>query len=318
MIAHSDESSRRRLSKILEGERSIEVVCKLGEEQSVLEMASWVKPDLVLLSADMCRRHVLLELADRKLPVAVVGGERENTVLELLTQGAVEFISWEEGREHIIKKVKKAARAGPIALAQRLSQQNLRLGEDRRLKKVVVIACSTGGPHALRSILPRLPARLPAAVLVVQHLGKGFASSLAASLDRACGMKVKVAEDGEEMREGTVYITPSGVDIEVEGKRLKLRKGGSRSTALSSADHAMSSAARCYGGNAIGVVLTGMGRDGAAGIESIKKAGGRVIVQDRESSVVYGMPRSALKTGCVDKVVELERMAEAIVEEVKR
>jgi two-component system chemotaxis response regulator CheB len=183
--------------------------------------------------------------------------------------------------------------------------------------RAVLIATSTGGPRALTALLPQLCGRVEAPIVVVQHMPVGFTASLAASLDRQSCHAVVEAADGEPLRPRTVYIAPGG-------KHLLLRRGpsGEVLTALNehppeggcrpSADVLFRSAAAALGGEAVAVVLTGMGCDGTAGLAALRRAGGHVIVQDEASSVVWGMPGSAVAAGLADAVLPLEQIAAAV------
>ena len=175
---------------------------------------------------------------------------------------------------------------------------------------MVVIASSTGGPQALRMVIPALPEDLPAPVLVVQHLPAGFTARLAESLDEAAALKVEEARPGAQLDQGRVLIAPGGVHMRVgtDGSvRLSLeeRECGLRP----SANPTMESAASVYGSATLGVVLTGMGSDGTRGAGLIKSAGGEVITEDESTCVVYGMPKSVAEAGYADRVVPLQSIA---------
>jgi two-component system chemotaxis response regulator CheB len=182
---------------------------------------------------------------------------------------------------------------------------------------VVVIAASTGGPTALQAVVPRLPDGLQTAVLVVQHRPAGFTRSLAERLDSRSALPVREAEEGELVSPGTVLLAPGG-------RHLKLRRRGSRvrvwldeepRSALHrpSADVAMASVARIYAARSVGVVLTGMGSDGTAGLKAIRAAGGRTLAEREDTCIIYGMPKSAIEAGVVDQTVPLPRMADEIL-----
>ena len=322
MIIDEAEDSRRRLSEILESEHSIEVVCKLGDEAGIGEMAGWVAPDVILIKVGMCKKGgpaLFDAVLKKKTPLIVMGNGREDEctqLVELLGKGAVDFLILPGGKKEIVEKVKNAAMATPVDLKDRLSVIKFRFPKPAELRKLIVIASSTGGPQALRRIIPRIPKNLPAAIIIVQHMGRGFTAQLAKSLGKISDIKVKEAQDGEPLVKGVAYVAPYGLHLFVEDGKITLKEGPPKHGVTPSADYAMKSAAEAYGMDSIGVVLTGMGKDGAIGIKEIKNAGGRTIVQDRKTSVVFRMPQEALKTGRVDKVVELERISEVLVQEV--
>jgi two-component system chemotaxis response regulator CheB len=189
--------------------------------------------------------------------------------------------------------------------------------------KVVAVASSSGGPRALSQIIPRLPADLPAGVVVVQHMPAEFVPSLADRLNWESALEVKVAADGELIEQGKVLIAPGDAicSIRPNGTQEGLVKLASPSRkeeyCLSSADKLMSSLAPIYGRNATGVVLTGMGNDATQGLRAIKDHGGRTISEHESTCVVYGMPRSAVRAGVVDRSVPLHKIAEEIVRTVQ-
>ncbi len=186
----------------------------------------------------------------------------------------------------------------------------------------VVVAASTGGPRALAEFLPGLPADLGAAVLVVQHMPAGFTRSLAERLAGLCARPVVEAGQGTVVAEDAVYVAPGDFHMRVVGAP------GAAAIALTqepplwgvrpAADHLFRSAAEVFGPAVVGVVLTGMGRDGAEGLWAIRRAGGGTLAQDRATSVVYGMPHAAVEAGAVDGVVAIERMADRVADEVRR
>jgi two-component system chemotaxis response regulator CheB len=183
--------------------------------------------------------------------------------------------------------------------------------------EVVVIAASSGGPPALQRILPELPRGLGQAVLIVQHMPVGFTRSLAERLDARSALPVREATEGEPVLPGVVLVAPAG-------RHMKLRKRGAGARVLldeeprttlhrPSADVLMASVARAFGPRVLGVVLTGMGRDGVEGLRAIRGAGGRTLAEAEETCVIYGMPRAAVEAGVVDLSVPLDRVAEAIL-----
>jgi len=185
---------------------------------------------------------------------------------------------------------------------------------------VVVVASSTGGPNALAHVLAAMPARLGAAVLVAQHMPPGFTASLARRLDALCALPVREAIHGEPLETDRVYLAPGGLHLvvdEVDGApRAMLDVGAPLWGVRPAADLLFASAARVFGARVVGVVLTGMGRDGAAGLRDVRGAGGSALVQDRSSCVVFGMPQAALDAAGADRVVPLAELGAAVVDAV--
>jgi len=182
--------------------------------------------------------------------------------------------------------------------------------------EVIAIGISTGGPNALRDVFKMIDPRLKQPILVVQHMPKGFTKAFAESLDKICPLSVKEAEDGEKIMPSTVYIAPGDNHITVEergGERfVKLTHDQQRNGHRPSADVMFESVAKVYKNHALGVIMTGMGRDGAAELAELRKQGSWTLGQDEESSIVYGMPRVGWEMGGVQKQVSLMKMADEI------
>ncbi|NPV53703.1 MAG: chemotaxis response regulator protein-glutamate methylesterase [Firmicutes bacterium] len=184
-------------------------------------------------------------------------------------------------------------------------------------ENLVIIGSSTGGPGALQEIVPRLPGDLDAGVLVVQHMPPGFTRSLAMRLDEISLMDIKEGEDGEPISRGKVIVAPGGLHMVVTpDKTIALNGGPPLHGVRPAIDITLESALPVFGRRIVGVILTGMGMDGARGMAMLKKSGGRTIVQDEETSVVYGMPRAVVEMGNADRVVSLDHVADAIAEAV--
>ena len=187
--------------------------------------------------------------------------------------------------------------------------------------QLVAIGASTGGPAAVRTILADLPRDFPVPILVVQHIARGFTAGLAHWLGGDTALRVKVAEFGERAEAGSVYIAPDdrhlGCQLDAAGDiRLKLDNAPRVGAFRPSASYLFQSVADALGAAALGVILTGMGDDGVAGLRVLKASGGRVFAQDEASSVIYGMPREAARAGVVDAVLGLNAIARRLTEGV--
>jgi two-component system chemotaxis response regulator CheB len=183
---------------------------------------------------------------------------------------------------------------------------------------IVIIGVSTGGPIALKELFSGLPP-LDAAVVVVLHIAPGMDYRIARGLAAVSSMPVALAEDGAYLRKGNVYLAPGGFHLRLEGnQRIALFEGSRVNYVLPSADVAMQSLQRSRRGKLVGVVLTGMGKDGAEGVRHIKEIGGITLAQDRESSAIYGMPKAAAETGAVDFVSSPAKIGAKLVELLNR
>lgn len=186
---------------------------------------------------------------------------------------------------------------------------------------IVALGISTGGPNALREVFAKIDPKFQRPILVVQHMPAGFTKEFAASLDRICPLAVKEAEDGDLIHPGQIYIAPGDFHIKVEKSTLcnvvRLSKEDQRNGHRPSADVLFESVAKVYQNRALGVIMTGMGRDGAAQLAEMRKQGAWTLGQDEKSSIVYGMPKAAWELGAVQKQVSLENMADEISKTVR-
>jgi two-component system chemotaxis response regulator CheB len=328
---------RREIPRLLAGDPGIAVVGTAADGVEALAEIRRLAPDVVTLDVMMPRLDGLKVLAavmrDRPARVIMLSSltrEGAEVTLQALDLGAVDFID-------------KASLAVPAAAAQLGAELAAKIRaaaavDARRLGRrdaarvapavttapgapggadLVVIGASTGGPPALCRVLSALPADLPAGIVVVQHIPAGFTRSLAARLDAASKLAVREATHGAPVRPGEVLLAPAGVHLSFRagegGTRVALDPEPSASIHRPSVDVTMTAAAAHRGRRAAGVLLTGMGSDGARGMLAIRSAGGRTLAESEESCIVYGMPRAAVELGAVDESLPLERMAEGIV-----
>jgi two-component system chemotaxis response regulator CheB len=297
-----------------------------------------LNPDIVTLDLEMPRldgmRVLRRIMSDFPRPVIVLsagGAQYGDATLRALELGAVDFVRKPSGpvsldlpviRDRLMLALEAASRATLTAPAIEIPAANrapvtTHREPQRPANHVVVIASSTGGPRALAEIIPQLPATLDAAVVVAQHLPAEFTAALADRLARSSSIAVCEAEPGMKLFAATVYVARGGVNTVLSGlagcATLEVQESVPRSGAAPSADVLFESAARIFGQACTGVVLTGMGRDGSAGLRQIRAGGGRAIVQDESSSAIYGMPRAALAEAGADQVVSLSMVASAII-----
>jgi two-component system chemotaxis response regulator CheB len=186
-------------------------------------------------------------------------------------------------------------------------------------KKVVVIACSTGGPKALGELIPKLPSPLGAGTLIVQHMPPGFTASLATRLDAASNLTVREAAGGETLDAGVALLAPGGAHLRLNGTRhARLSDDAPVGGLKPRADFTIEDAAKQFGSRMLLVVLTGMGRDGVEGAKAVRAAGGRILVEAESTCTVYGMPRAVAEAGLADEILPLDELADAIVREAGR
>ncbi|HEX6630558.1 MAG TPA: chemotaxis-specific protein-glutamate methyltransferase CheB [Gemmatimonadaceae bacterium] len=337
LVVDDSAFMRRLVSELVESDPAFRVAGTAANGMEALRQVHALEPDLVTLDIAMPELDGLQALgyvmSETPRPVVMLtaaeGGEAE-LAMRALELGAVDFVRKPSGpisldlalvRERLLQALHAAADAN-LAGAPLLVRPSrspafaARRPAVDRARLVVVIACSTGGPRALAEIVPRLPPRLGAAVLVAQHMPPGFTAGLARRLDGLSALPVAEAVDGESLLADRVVIAPGGAHLLVEGTaggaRLRLAHTPPVWGVRPAADPLFESASACFGAAAVGVVLTGIGRDGAAGLHTLRARGGVGMVQDRTTATVYGMPQAALTTAGADRVVPLGDVADSI------
>ncbi len=332
---------RQMLTRALSMDPRIEIVGTAKTGVEAIERARELSPDVVTLDIEMPELDGLDALphirkhTDARV-VMLSSLDDPDTTYRALAKGAVDFIAKPSGgvassitelSEHLLKTIKTAHRVSPdkVLAAIRPPTEEERVPEqpyDRwvaapsRIAACVGVAASTGGPPVLERVLAGLPGSLPATYLIVQHLPSGFSRSLAKRLSTAGEVPVVEAEDGLALEPGTAYLAPYGRHLLVEqngtNRRIRLTDDPPQHGVRPAADLTLSSVARAFGDRSIGVVLTGMGADGARGAHDIKLVGGDTVVQDEATSVVWGMPGAAVRLGAATRVVPVGLIAAEI------
>lgn len=332
-----DDSSfmRKALAYILKSDCAIDIAGTAADGKEAIRQVRDLEPDVVLLDIQMPGMDGLATLecimARHPTPVLVLTGlyaKDPAVVLKSLECGAVDFIAKPSGvisynieriRDEIICKVKAAATANVREPAQRPFSGPLQScrPETPGGGRIVVIGASTGGPRAVADILAGLPCDITSAVLIVQHLSRNFVPCFADRLKWGCSLDVSVAQKGQPLLPGHVLVAPGDCQTAMvqDGNlvRVRLNRGPSSCGIVPSIDHAMTSASQVYGSRTVGVLLTGMGRDGALGMKAIKEAGGCTIAEAPSTCLIFGMPKAAIEMGCVDEIVPLDRIPQAIL-----
>lgn len=318
------------LRRVLEHEGDIEVIGVCPTAEQAIADVHRLKPDLITMDIELpgmkglqAVERIMSLIPTPTLVLSSHVGRRNTDTAAALAVGALDAISKEdvalrspEGPEGAAfrRRIRVLARARVARLARprEAKQPPERNGGRPRIRPVSVVAIcsSTGGPPLLKRILEQLPATYPIPILVVQHMAAGFTESLAVWLDRAIPLQVRTAEDGLALKPG-VWIAPDGHHLVVEGGRLMLDDGDYAGPHRPSGDVLLSSVARFSGRAALAIVLTGMGRDGAAGAAAVKQAGGAAIAQDEASCVIYGMPKAAVDAG-VETVMTPDEIASTL------
>lgn len=328
--------AREMLCQILMSDPEIEVVGNARDGEQAVQIVGSLKPDLVTMDIHMPKMDGLRAteniMAFTPTPILVVSssvhGEGIGQAFNALSAGALEVVKkpepsdWADldriGRE-IIRKVKVLANVKVITHVRgRHGKPTSTVGpgvpEPVRHHDygIVAIGSSTGGPSALAKVLQKLPKSVPVPVVIAQHIADGFVPGLVAWLDGISGPKVVAAKDGEVAEAGVVYVAPTGCNIEVDASRLRFVTPGPKQLYVPSADSLFNSVARTHGRRGIGVILTGMGSDGALGLKAMRDAGAVTIAQDEQTSVVFGMPRAAIEGGAARQVLPITDIGDAV------
>jgi len=339
-IADSEPTDVDLLMAILGADPEIEVMGVAATGKQAIDLVADLRPDIIIMSEFLkgldCLEAIKQIMAYSPTPILVLtapdGQHRDETIIKAISMGALDVVekplsateTYQRGgfkSSSLVEAVKLLSRIKVVThLAGKIERNRLTNNTNeepiptlQKPRKLVAIAASTGGPTALAEVLGRLPAGPAMGLVIVQHVAEGFSAGLADWLNKESELVVREAQDGEWIESGFAFIAPTGFQMSVKnGNQIKLEKGAPVSGHRPSADVLFMSVAEAYKTDSIGVILTGMGSDGANGVVAIKRAGGRTIAQDEQSCVVFGMPQAAIQKGMVDEVVPLESIAERI------
>lgn len=351
LIVDDSALMRKALRDIILTDGALEVVGTARDGQDAIDKVKELKPDVITMDINMpvmdgltSMQHILNDYSE--IPVIIISSlstEGALTTFEALALGAFDYVAKPSGTvssdihvvgKEIIEKVKLAYKSAnrknlsnrikskstamerKTAASHRKSQAN----QSSELSAIVVIGVSTGGPGTLMEVLPMLPSDLKAAVIVVQHMPATFTSSFARRMAEACAISFKEAEAGDVLANGRGYLAPGGYQLLVHRDCRLLRLSSSPVTQfMPSVNVTMESVLeRCGGEKVVGVIMTGMGDDGADAMVKIRKAGGITIAEDESTAIVFGMPQEAIKRGGAEIVVPSYKIANEIVKAVNR
>jgi two-component system, chemotaxis family, protein-glutamate methylesterase/glutaminase len=327
---------RQIIHDILEQDSELEVVAVAKDGQGGLEKFTQLKPDVVTMDYEMPGLNgvAVLKKIMRQNPTPVVMISAYTTAgakvtLEALSQGAVDYIVKPSGTvsmdietigAEIIEKIKRASRAKPKNAYLPSSPKKLHYAKttEKKAFRAIVIGSSTGGTTGVELITSALRERCNASIFIAQHMPKVFTELFAERLNRLARITVKEGENRERIKPSVAYVAPGGLDMSVSMREseavIQLSKPAKEKGMHPSIDVLMSSVANVYDAASAGVLLSGMGSDGALGMESIFKARGETIAQDEKTSVVFGMPNTAIQAGVVDRILPITLIPKHILE----
>jgi two-component system chemotaxis response regulator CheB len=333
LIAEDSAAAQVMLVQLLNSDPQIRIVGVAKTGQEVLRFLSRQLPDVIVMGLQIremdgfeTTRRIM---ETRPLPIIICSGEREGdtiTAFRAMEAGAVACVTKPTNRSqenfdtiaaHLLQTVKLMSEVKVVRRWPRRDQaagtRTVSPREPQSGIEIVGIGASTGGPPVLQAILSELPRDFPAPIVVVQHIAAGFLAGLVEWLNQTSGLKVHIAAYGVQPLPGHVYFAPDDLHLELsEDNRLTLKKEPPESGLRPSIDHLFHSIAAVGGRRAAAVLLTGMGKDGAAGLKHLKDRGAITIAQDRDSSVVHGMPGEAIAIGAATHVLPAERIAGAL------
>jgi len=336
---------RKILTEILNSSPDIEVVGSAEDPIVARDLIKQLNPDVLTLDIEMPHMDGITFLRNlmrlRPTPVVMISTLTEKgaeVTLEALTIGAVDFIPKPKVdvantlniyADEIITKVKMAARANVKNMAARVAPRTIEptstaSGISRRqssaTNKIIAFGSSTGGTEAIKTVVKDLPGDTPA-ILITQHLPAAFSLSFVKHIDLVTDMQASIPTHGQVVEPGHIYLAPGDrhmfVIKDVNRYIIQLSDAEPVNRHKPAVDVLFNSVAKCAGANALAVLLTGMGADGAAGMNEMHNAGAKTIIQDEQSSVVWGMPGAAFKLGCADHVVPLDKVADKILSLLK-
>ncbi|MCC6899295.1 MAG: chemotaxis response regulator protein-glutamate methylesterase [Polyangiaceae bacterium] len=339
LVVDDSAFMRGAISRVLSGDPRFEVAGQAKDGEEAVRLAAELRPDVISMDFNMpglngaeATRAIVAKNATPIVMLSAHTREGAAATVQALAAGAVDFVEKPDGevsanlasiRDQLVDKLISAAGANVRGSMTVLDVGSADPPMSRRAPRstpkpmpaglrVVVIAASTGGPAALVRLLPEITAS-KAALVVVQHMSAGFTSALAEQLAEHARYAVREAQPGDELRAGTALVAPGGQHLVLERNgRVSMSDAAPVHGVRPAADVTFKSAAQVFGARAVGVVLTGMGRDGAMGLAAIKAAGGRTLAQDKATSTVYGMPKAAVEMGVVDEVLPLDQIGKTV------
>lgn len=342
LIVDDSAFMRKVLTDLFSKENDFIVLDTARNGREAVEKVQKLKPDIITMDVEMpvmdgikAVEEIMAKYPTPILMISSLTKQGAEATMKALSAGAIDFIAKTAGpissietiKNEILSKCRAVVRGNLISLKKLTLKVEKPISVSPSFKvplsgneKIVAIGTSTGGPRALQEIITKFPANLPCGVVVVQHMPPGFTKSLADRLNSLSEVSVKEAENNDVIKPGLVFIAPGDyhmVFVQENGKTvIKLNQNPPIGGHRPAVDPMFESIAKIYGKNTIGVILTGMGRDGANGIKYIKEQRGYTIAEDQSTAVVYGMPKAAVELGAVDKVLPLSLIADEIVRSV--
>ncbi len=347
LIVDDSAFMRNALASMLSSDSDITIVGMARDGLEAIEKVQTLKPDIVTMDVEMPKmdgitalRHIMEKNPVPVIMVSSLTTDGAKATLDALESGALDFIPKNLSdlsinivklKEILIEKVKHLAKRGVARRAVRqtsasdiarsqIAAMPVRITGERKIG-IVSIGTSTGGPRALQEIITKLPKEFPVPIVIAQHMPANFTKPFADRLNQLSQLSVQEAQEGDTLKAGIVFIAPGRGHMRLKRVRgietiVTITENEKEFIYRPSVDALMLSVAELYPGRALGVILTGMGHDGEAGVREMKKKGSRIIAQNEETCVVYGMPRAVVEAGLADKILPIDEIAGEIINSV--
>ena len=333
VIADESSASRYLIKKTLEKDNEIIVIGEAKTGKETIKLVSQLQPDVIALDIKMSNIDGIkvTEQIMQETPLPIVGLSNNTTDnfderLKIIKAGALTVLKKpqdsgcniiDDQQQEFINSLKILSEVKVVRM-----WTGKRLGNIKKINKniqrkhspeIIGIATSTGGPDALAKILKQLPENFSVPILIVQHIMKGFTNNFVTWLNNFTGLNIKLAEQHEQIRNNMIYVAPDDFHMSAHHQRILLSKEQPIKGHRPSANYLFNSIAKYYSQKGMGVILTGMGDDGASGIKAIKDSGGTTIAQDEKSSVIFGMPKEAINLNAIDRIVSIDQIGKVIL-----
>lgn len=341
IVADDSAFMRLLITDIISSDSRIQVVDTANDGKEALEKVSVLKPDVLILDMNMGEYDGLyaVEHIMKKFPIPILilssmGNSDLLPIFEALRLGAVDYINKpDKGSskirnigEELIQKIINVSNSNP-RIQKRVKSKLIHKKEkdtenSKRKYDIIVIGASTGGPSAIEQIISLLPDSVSVPIIICQHMPSNFIQPFVNRLNNLCGLNILVGQKGMVPQPGMVIVAPGDTNMVLKhNENIGLNEIDFSDTKYSeynnpSINAVMLSAAKCYGKKAIGVILTGMGKDGTKGLKAIKESGGYTIAQNEESCIIYGMPKIAIETNSVDKILDIREISKYLLSKI--
>ncbi len=334
LIVDDSAVARQAITNILESDSELKVIGYAKNGVEGVEQTLKLKPDIITMDIYMPKLDGYQATKEimRLQPTPIIAVSASVDSIEMKTSfrainaGALGLVEkplsvsdkrFKQIKDNLITKVKIMSAIKLVRRWQRnetVKKLYLPRGRDKRNTKIIAVGSSTGGPSAVNLILKQLPKDFKIPIVIVQHITAGFSQAFADWLSGECQRMVRLAEDGRRILPGDILIAPDNTHFGISvSHQVSLADKVNYNHHRPSVNYLFDNVAKAYGSKAIALILTGMGNDGCVGIKAIKMAGGRTIAQDEASSVVFGMPKAAIKAGVIDEVVPIDEMVKTIL-----